>query len=306
MRLTSKSAIITAAGVVLLGTSLALSSAGVVFGSSPPGQIQHDASCSSSSACLTESNTGSGGGIRGTAKGKNSAGVNGAGSGFDGIGVLGKGTGSGGTGIEGTGYVGVYGVANNEGAAVAAYNTCTSVCGTGITSQVSSVYGMPLETFGCCGSSAGDFSVDAAGDGVFEGFVQADGGFTMAIRGRAGQVRASVPLAPRATVEDTGTARMTAGVGVVHLQPDFASTLDMSQGYQVFLTPDGDTRGLYIAQKYENGFVVRENEHGRSSVYFDYRVVAHPAGSSAVRFPTYNQTRRTLRPPAHVPPPSGS
>ena len=104
-------------------------------------------------------------------------------------------------------------------------------------------------------------------------------------------MRASVPLAPRATIEDTGTARLTGGVGAVHLEPDFASTLDTSKGYQVFLTPDGDTRGLYVAAKYQGGFIVREAEHGRSSVYFDYRVVARLAGSSDERFPAYHPKR---------------
>ena len=37
MRLSSKTAILTSAGVILLGTSLALSSAGVVSGASPIG-----------------------------------------------------------------------------------------------------------------------------------------------------------------------------------------------------------------------------------------------------------------------------
>jgi hypothetical protein len=90
---------------------------------------------------------------------------------------------------------------------------------------------------------------------------------------------------------------MSNGIGLVHLEPDFASTLDISQGYQVFLTPDGETRGwLYVAQKFERGFIVREAEHGRSSVDFDYRVVAHPVGSSEQRFPAYTPPRQPNRP----------
>jgi DNA modification methylase len=95
-----------------------------------------------------------------------------------------------------------------------------------------------------------------------------------------------VALAPRATIEDSGTARMTDGVAVVHLESDFASTIDASQGYQVFLTPDGETRGwLYVAEKFERGFIVREAQRGRSSIDFDYRILAHPANSSQQRFP---------------------
>jgi len=80
----------------------------------------------------------------------------------------------------------------------------------------------------------------------------------------------------RATIEDTETSRLMNGEGAVRFDAAFAGMLDFRQGYQVFLTPDGDTRGLYVAAKYEGGFIVRETEHGRSSIDFDYRVVAHP------------------------------
>ncbi len=297
MRLTSKSVIVTGAGVVLLGTSLALSSAGVVSGASALA-IQPDASCTSSAYCLTESNFGKGGAIKGTSATKAKSGtaaIFGAAFGFNSFGVEGKSTGSGGTGVEGISTtvsdgVGVYGEGAGEG--VIAYNpSCCSKFGYGLTSQVADPSGFPIYTFGA-GASAGSFIVDAAGNGVFDGSVTAFGGFSTSIRKRGGvQVRASVPLAPRATIEDTGTARLTGGVGAVHLEPDFASTLDTSKGYQVFLTPDGDTRGLYVAAKYQGGFIVREAEHGRSSVYFDYRVVARLAGSSDERFPVYHPKR---------------
>ncbi|HEY6450409.1 MAG TPA: hypothetical protein VIX60_07000 [Candidatus Cybelea sp.] len=304
MRLTSKSVIVTGAGVVLLGTSLALSSAGVVSGASALA-IQPDASCTSSAYCLTESNFGKGGAIKGTSATKAKSGtaaIFGAGFGFNSFGVEGKSTGSGGTGVEGfsttvSDGVGVYGV--GAGIAISALNPrCCNTFSYGLTSQVDDPSSFPIYTFGA-GSTSGSFSVDASGNGVFDGSVTAFGGFSTSVRKRGGAlVRASVPLAPRATIEDTGTARLTGGVGVVHLEPDFASTLDTGKGYQVFLTPDGDTRGLYVAAKYQGGFIVREAEHGRSSIYFDYRVVAQLAGSSDERFPAYHP-RRPPRP--HLP-----
>ena len=96
-------------------------------------------------------------------------------------------------------------------------------------------------------------------------------------------------------MEDTGTARLLNGAGAVHFDPAFASTINASRGYQVFLTPNGDTRGLYVSAKYEGGFMVRENEHGRSSVYFDYRIVAHPYGASDARLPRLNIKPPTMR-----------
>ncbi|HZV77082.1 MAG TPA: hypothetical protein VFF63_04915 [Candidatus Babeliales bacterium] len=136
--------------------------------------------------------------------------------------------------------------------------------GEGATGVWASVFdGFPLVSVGTSTNDA-EFYTDSSGDGVFDGDVYA-AGYGYDIRNNEGtRVSASVALAPRTTIEDSGTAKMTEGLGVVRFDPAFARTLDLRSGYQVFLTPDGDTRGLYVAQKYEGGFVVRENEHGRS------------------------------------------
>jgi hypothetical protein len=146
----------------------------------------------------------------------------------------------------------------------------------------------PLEASGAVGS----FYTNGDGDGTFDGSVTAYGGYQTVIRTQGGaRVDAGSTLAPLATIEDTGTARMSDGVGVVRLASDFARTLDLRAGYQVFLTPDGDTRGLYVAQKFQAGFIVRETQRGRSSLDFDYRIVAHPIGASEQRFPQVNIKR---------------
>jgi Flp pilus assembly pilin Flp len=131
------------------------------------------------------------------------------------------------------------------------------------------------------------------GNGVFSGSVTAQS-FVQGLRTRdGGLVGASVSLAPIATIEDSGTGRLERGQGIVRLDPALARTIDFRSGYQVFLTPDGETRGLYVAAKYERGFIVRETEHGRSSIYFDYRVLAHPVGTSDVRLPQLNASVTT-------------
>jgi hypothetical protein len=98
-----------------------------------------------------------------------------------------------------------------------------------------------------------------------------------------------------ATIEDFGTARMYAGVANVSFGRDFASTIDRNSQYYVFLTPLGDTRGLYVSIKTPSGFQVRETEHGRSSLAFDYRIVARPLGAKSDRLP--------LAPAMRTPPP---
>jgi len=85
------------------------------------------------------------------------------------------------------------------------------------------------------------------------------------------------------TIEDTGSAVLTAGAAIVRIDPAFASTLEPTANYHVFLTPNGDSRGLYVAQKTLAGFVVRENRAGRSTLAFDYRIVATPLGTASAR-----------------------
>jgi hypothetical protein len=85
------------------------------------------------------------------------------------------------------------------------------------------------------------------------------------------------------TVEDVGSAELTAGAGIVRIDPAFASTIAPGAGYHVFLTPKGDSRGLYVQSETAAGFVVRENQGGRSTLAFDYRIVATPLDTFSAR-----------------------
>ena len=88
-----------------------------------------------------------------------------------------------------------------------------------------------------------------------------------------------------ATVEDVGEAQLSGGQAYVRIDPRFAGTMDLTRSYLVFLTPQGDTPGLYVTQKSAAGFLVRE--HGaRSSIVFDYRIVAQPYVSQGARLAT--------------------
>ena len=88
-----------------------------------------------------------------------------------------------------------------------------------------------------------------------------------------------------ATVEDVGEAQLSSGQAYVAIDPRFASTMDRARTYLVFLTPQGDTPGLYVTQKTATGFIVRE--HGaHSNIVFDYRIVAAPFASQGARLAT--------------------
>jgi hypothetical protein len=68
--------------------------------------------------------------------------------------------------------------------------------------------------------------------------------------------------------------------------------------YRVVVTPDGDTRGLYVAAKTPTGFTARESQGGHSTVTFDYRIVATQLGQIGRRMST------AITPKLHLPPAS--
>ena len=122
------------------------------------------------------------------------------------------------------------------------------------------------------------FYVDGAGNlfihGTYNTFIATRGGFVAAAYG-------SKSTSP--TVEDTGSAQLVNGAATVPLDSAFAQTIDPRTPYHVMLTPDGDTRGLFVASKGPNGFVVREVQGGHNSLAFDYHIYAPALGQAGQR-----------------------
>jgi hypothetical protein len=122
------------------------------------------------------------------------------------------------------------------------------------------------------------FAVDGAGN------VQAAGALTGAARvGSGATATAFTPQTTLPTVEDSGTAQLAGGAAVVRLDPSYAAAIDAKAGYRVFLTPNGDTRGLFVETATPGGFIVRESQGGRSTVSFDYRILATALGQTGRR-----------------------
>jgi hypothetical protein len=88
---------------------------------------------------------------------------------------------------------------------------------------------------------------------------------------------------PELWFEDFGSGQLRGGVGEVALEPTFALSVNTGTDYHVFLTPNGDCEGLYVAQKTATGFQVRELRGGKSNITFDYRIVAKRRGYEDVR-----------------------
>jgi hypothetical protein len=93
------------------------------------------------------------------------------------------------------------------------------------------------------------------------------------------------PQTAQPSLEDFGEAQLANGSATVALDAKLASAIDNSVRYYVMLTPEGDCRGLYVAQRNATDFTVRELQGGRSSIAFTYRIVAKPLGDDSPRLP---------------------
>ena len=126
----------------------------------------------------------------------------------------------------------------------------------------------------------GQTTNDASFAGVFLGKVAVTGSLTV-----SGTKSAAVPFpdgtqrvlycmeSPELWFEDFGAAKLNAGRAVVKLDPDFAKVVMLNE-YHVFVTPEGDCRGVFVCNKTATGFEVRELQGGTSNVAFSYRIVA--------------------------------
>jgi hypothetical protein len=123
------------------------------------------------------------------------------------------------------------------------------------------------------------FYVDGSGNVFYHG------GLHALVRAAGGATATTFsPNATQPTIEDTGSAQLVGGSAAVRLDPAFAASIDAAGGYHVFLTANGETRGsLYVPVKTAAGFIVRETQGGRSTVSFDYRIVATSLGANGRR-----------------------
>jgi len=89
----------------------------------------------------------------------------------------------------------------------------------------------------------------------------------------------------RPLLEDVGEGHLVSGNATVQLDPRFAALVDAAKPYMVFVTPDGDSNGIFVARRSPTDFLVRENRHGRSTLTFQYRIVATPLDTQDRRLP---------------------
>jgi hypothetical protein len=106
------------------------------------------------------------------------------------------------------------------------------------------------------------------------------------------------PLSPESCYEDFGRAELADGRAEVELDPDFAALLGIDDdSYHVFLTPEGDTGGLYVSGRNAKGFTVREQQDGTSSAVFSYRVLTKNKHRQPTRLATFEESQELIKPP---------
>jgi hypothetical protein len=218
-----------------------------------------------------------------------STGVHGAGSGTAGFGVVGRGTATGvdgtGTGTSGFGVVGRGSVAGVHGTSSAASGfgvigiggrAGVRGDGRGATSGMG-VEGIPGPLSGGIIPWAGAFrgSVLVEQDLFVNGGLFVTGSPKAAVLPHPdGSERAMYAVeSPESWLEDFGRARLRQGAARVEVDPDFAAVTGLGDDYHVFLTPEGPSNGLYVADRTPTAFEVREQADGTADVSFSYRIV---------------------------------
>jgi len=148
--------------------------------------------------------------------------------------------------------------------------------------QATGSVGFPWAAFngdgaGCSINNDGDFSCS----GTKNAAVPVDGGKHW--------VGLSAIESPKNWFEDFGSAELRGGVATVRLDSRFTETVNTKMEYHVFLTPNGDCKGLYVHQKTATDFEVRELGNGNSNVRFDYRITALRKNYENVRFKDHSR-----------------
>lgn len=116
--------------------------------------------------------------------------------------------------------------------------------------------------------------VEVVGDSTITGDLVVWGSKSAAARHDDGTDRLLYCVeSPDSQFEDFGEAKLVNGRAEVRLDPDFMGVAD-TRNYHVFLTPYGNSQGLYVAARRRNGFQVMEQGGGSSRLTFSYRVVA--------------------------------
>jgi hypothetical protein len=148
-----------------------------------------------------------------------------------------------------------------------------------------------LETVG--GNFGGVCTVDVSGNLYCSGSKSA----VVPVDGGSKKVALYAIEAPENWFEDAGSGQLSNGSAVIQLENTFGQAVNTGIDYHVFLTPNGDCKGLYVSQKSATSFEVHELGGGTTSgVAFDYRIMAKRKGFESIRMADKTKEFTTHRP----------
>jgi hypothetical protein len=265
-------------GLVFSALSIGLLSASIVARTTLPAASSAHPNiakrCNLGVPCIAYTNAGGGDAIDGTSTTRSGNGVSGVSTSFGSTGVIGH---------NSAGGWGLYGATSGPagpGAGVEAFSSNTDPA-LRASVDTASTGASVMELYNVDGRI---LSFDDYGDLGISGFLYTDGPCRTGCS-RTRRVKNYAPREPVPTSEDVGEAQLVDGRASVTLEPAFANVIDRTAGYVVLITPEGNNRGLYVANRGATTFEVREAEGGRSTIAFAYRIVAHPYGTQASRLP---------------------
>jgi hypothetical protein len=173
---------------------------------------------------------------------------------------------------------GVFGSADDGWSFVGYNNSPSGFANTWLENQETSyAYDPVLFTYGS--GYDGTCTIDVSGDVSCSGSISG----VVAVQGGAKKAALNAIQSPENWFEDAGSGQLTNGEATVNIEPVFGETINTGVEYHVFLTPNGDCKGLYVAQKSTASFVVKELGGGTSSIAFDYRIMAKRKGFEQIR-----------------------
>jgi hypothetical protein len=146
--------------------------------------------------------------------------------------------------------------------------------------------------------------VNSGGIRVIGEIVKTEGEYSEALPHPDGSQRLLyAPLSPESWYEDYGRAQLVEGRAEVELDADFVAVLGIEDGeYHVFITPEGDTHGLYVDSRSARSFIVQEQQAGASNTTFSYRIAATNRHRQPKRLAMFEEPEELTK-PRHIPSP---
>jgi hypothetical protein len=174
--------------------------------------------------------------------------------------------------------LGVLGTADDSNAVVGISNSPTGYTTAYFDSESTNAAALVLYTNSS--NFGGSCGVDVKGNLFCSGSKSA----VVPLDGGKRKVALSAIESPQNWFEDAGAGQLVNGTAVVPLDSDFVQTVNTGLQYQVFLTPYGDCKGLYVTNRTPTSFEVHELGKGTASISFGYRLMALRKNYEAVRF----------------------